>query len=76
MERAEKPVLIHCNWGADRSGLASALYLAAIAKEGEAKSESQISLWFGHIPIPLISKPYAMDQTFEALEPYLGFPKS
>lgn len=72
MEKVEKPVLIHCNWGADRSGLASALYVAAIAKEGEAKAESQLSLWFGHIPLA-ISKPYAMDRTFEALEPWLGF---
>ena len=75
MEKAEKPVLVHCAWGADRSGLASALYLAAIAGQGEAKAESQLSLRFGHISLP-ISKPYAMDRTFEALEPMLGFPNS
>jgi protein tyrosine/serine phosphatase len=32
--KAEKPILVHCNSGADRSGLVSALYVAAIAKLG------------------------------------------
>ncbi|MGO6986949.1 tyrosine-protein phosphatase, partial [Rhizobium leguminosarum] len=31
MRSAPKPVLIHCKAGADRTGLASALYLAAVA---------------------------------------------
>lgn len=72
MNKAEKPVLIHCQGGADRSGLASALYLAAIAKAGEERAESQISLRYGHISLP-VSAGYAMDETFEALEPFLGF---
>jgi protein tyrosine/serine phosphatase len=73
LEHAEKPVLVHCNWGADRTGLASALYLAAIAKQGEAAAEAQLSLRFGHFSVPLLSQGYAMDETFEALEPWLGF---
>jgi len=72
MNKAEKPVLIHCQGGADRSGLASALYLAAIAKAGEEAAERQISLRYGHISLPM-SAGYAMDETFEALEPWLGF---
>lgn len=72
---AEKPLLIHCDWGADRTGLASALYLAAIGKLGEAAAESQFSLRFGHIPLPVTAN-YAMDRTFETLEPWLGFPNS
>jgi len=75
MNKAEKPVLIHCQGGADRSGLASALYLAAIAKAGEEVAESQISLRYGHISLP-VSASYAMDKTFEALEPWLGFHNS
>lgn len=75
LERAEKPVLIHCKAGADRSGLASALYVAAVAKLGEAAAEHQISIRYGHISLP-VSATYAMDRTFEALEPWLGFPDS
>lgn len=73
LERAQKPVLIHCKAGADRSGLASALYVAAVAKLGEAAAEGQISIRYGHVSLPL-SATYAMDRTFEALEPWPGFP--
>ena len=73
LDHAEKPVLIHCNWGADRTGLAAALYLAAIAKQGEEAAESQLSLRYGHFSVPMLSQGYAMDETFEALEPWLGF---
>ncbi len=75
LARAEKPLLIHCDGGADRSGLASALYLAAVAKAGEEAAEAQISFRFGHISLPIMSA-FAMDRTFEALEPWLGFPNS
>jgi protein tyrosine/serine phosphatase len=75
LRTVEKPVLVHCTAGADRSGLVAALYLAAIAKRGEAEAESQISFWYGHIPF-WFSAPYAMDRTFEAFEPVLGYPNS
>lgn len=71
MRSAPKPILIHCKAGADRTGLASALYLAAVAKQGEQAAEGQISFYFGHISLPFIPE-YAMDRTFEAMEPMLG----
>lgn len=74
-QRAEKPILVHCKAGADRSGLASALYVAAVARLGEAAAERQISIRYGHISLP-VSSTYAMDRTFEALEPWLGIPGS
>ena len=73
--KAEKPILVHCNSGADRSGLVSALYVAAIAKLGEEAAEGQISFRYGHIPLP-VSSAYAMDRSFEAFEAVLGFPNS
>lgn len=76
LDQAPKPVLVHCNHGADRSGLAAALYLAAIAKAGEEPSEAQMSLRFGHIAIPILSSAFAMDETFENLEGWLGYPRS
>lgn len=67
-----KPVLIHCQAGADRTGLASALYLAAVARQGEEDAEGQLSVVYGHVGLPMLG-PYAMDETFERMEPALGF---
>ncbi|WP_245196523.1 tyrosine-protein phosphatase [Labrys sp. LIt4] len=75
LRNAEKPILIHCEGGADRSGLAAALYLAAISKASEAQAESQMSLRFGHFSLPFL-RSYAMDDTFENLEASLGYTKS
>jgi len=65
-------MLIHCKAGADRTGLASAIYVAGVAKEGEMAAESQISLTYGHLSLFFIGA-YAMDRTFERLEPMFGF---
>ncbi|TCK30796.1 uncharacterized protein (TIGR01244 family) [Ancylobacter aquaticus] len=75
MRRSPKPILVHCRGGADRSGIASALYLASIAKAGEEPAEWQMSLFYGHFPIPFFPA-WAMDQTWERIEPWLGFPDS
>jgi protein tyrosine/serine phosphatase len=72
MEFAPKPILIHCREGADRSGLAAAFYLAAVKKSGEAAAERQLSIRFGHVAIPFVGT-YAMDRTFESMEPAFGF---
>lgn len=75
-ETAEKPILIHCKAGADRTGLAAALYLASVGQAGEEAAEAQLSLLYGHFPIPVFSAAYPMDETFEVMEPSLGFPDS
>jgi protein tyrosine/serine phosphatase len=75
MESAQKPLLIHCKAGADRTGLASAFYVAAVAKLGEKAAEDQISIRYGHFSLSFISA-YAMNRTFEAMEPVLGFTDS
>lgn len=72
MQNAEKPVLIHCKSGSDRTGLAAALYVAAIAKGSESKAERQLSIAYGHFGFPL-SPTYAMEKTFEAIEAELGY---
>jgi len=72
MQNAEKPVLIHCRSGADRTGLAAALYVAAIAKGSESEAERQLSIAYGHFGFPL-SPTYAMERTFEAIEAELGY---
>ncbi|KAA1176750.1 protein tyrosine phosphatase [Rhizobium tropici] len=75
MRDAPKPLLIHCQAGADRTGLASALYLAAIAKTNESTAENQMSIFYGHLSFSF-TRAYAMDRTFEKLEPWLGFSAS
>lgn len=72
---APRPILIHCLSGADRTGLAAALYLAQIKKASEMSAEMQLSPLFGHIGLPFAPF-YAMDTTFERLEPSLGYPDS
>lgn len=76
MQDAPKPMLIHCMAGADRTGLASAMYVAGIEKLGEDAAERQLSLTYGHVGLPWISKAWAMDRTWERIEPWLGFPGS
>jgi len=71
MQQLPKPLLIHCKQGADRTGLASALYLAARG-EGEERAEGQISFRYGHVGLPFTAA-WPMDQSWEALEPALGF---
>ena len=71
LAKAEKPILIHCKSGADRSGLAAALYLAAVKKESEEDAGRQISFWYGHLSVPLLPD-YAMDDSFEKLAPRLA----
>ena len=72
MRDAPKPLLIHCRAGSDRTGLAAALYLAAIKKDSEFNSELQLSLLYGHIPLWFIPEA-AMDRTLESAEPILGY---
>ena len=74
MRDAPKPLLIHCHSGADRTGLAAALYVAAVKKQSEWSAERQMWLNYGHIPI--IGAAVAMNRTFERMEPLLGFKNS
>ena len=75
MKNAPKPMLVHCRAGSDRTGLASAVYVAGIKKLDEEFAESQLSVWYGHFYL-VINNVSAMDDTFERLEPYLGYPDS
>ncbi len=78
MREAPKPLLIHCRAGADRTGLAAALYVAAISKGGEEAAEEQLSIRYGHLPYyPFFwTEAQAMYFTFERMEPLLGFKDS
>jgi protein tyrosine/serine phosphatase len=74
LREAPKPILIHCQAGADRSGLASVIFLQQIAGIDEETAERQLSILYGHIGIPYLSSSFAMDENWEALEKAFGLP--
>ena len=45
-----RPVLIHCQAGADRSGLAAALWKVVIDGAPKSVAREQLSIRYGHIP--------------------------
>jgi protein-tyrosine phosphatase len=59
-----KPVLIHCQAGADRAGLASALYLFALEGRRPDEAAAELSFWHGHVPF-LYPPVRAMDISFQ-----------
>jgi len=48
---APRPVLIHCQAGADRSGLAAAMWKMAVDGAPKSEARKQLSVLFGHVSI-------------------------
>lgn len=71
MRNAPGPILIHCSAGADRTGLASVMYMQQIAGVDEETAEWQLSPLYGHLNLPFLSV-YAMDDTWESFEKAIG----
>jgi len=65
LRRGPAPVLVHCRAGADRAGLAAALYLAATGRAPE-EARAQLSLRYGHFPYAWWRERAAMDESLEA----------
>jgi protein tyrosine/serine phosphatase len=61
---ASAPILVHCKGGADRSGLAAALYVLEVEHGSAETAAGQLSWVYGHWPY-LWSRTGAMDRTFE-----------
>lgn len=72
LKAAQKPILVHCLDGADRTGLVSVIYASQVAGEDEETSERQLTPLYGHIGIPLVSPTFAMDSSWEDLETFFG----
>lgn len=66
LKESPRPILIHCEGGADRSGLASALYKLLVEKRSPGEASAQLSFRYGHFPW-LGSRTVAMDRTFERI---------
>jgi protein tyrosine/serine phosphatase len=72
MKNAQKPLLIHCAGGADRTSLAAALYQYAIKNKSVEESKEEFSIIYGHSPY-FRKHVIAMDNSFENfIEYYKG----
>lgn len=63
LRTAPRPILIHCEGGADRTGLASALYELVVMGRTPEEASGQLSFRYGHFPW-VFSQTAAMDRTF------------
>lgn len=65
-QHAPRPLLIHCQAGADRSGLVAAMWKVVIDKKPKVEADKQLSILFGHLSIGSAS---AMDDFFQKWNP-------
>jgi protein tyrosine/serine phosphatase len=63
LQSTPRPFLIHCEGGADRSGLASALYELDVRQRSPEEAGRQLTFRYGHFPW-LLSHTGAMDRAF------------
>ncbi|MFH0797731.1 MAG: dual specificity protein phosphatase family protein [Candidatus Omnitrophota bacterium] len=63
LEKSPKPLLVHCEGGANRTGLASAIYLYYFEGYPKKTARRQLSFIYGHIPL-LQPEVRAMDDAF------------
>jgi protein tyrosine phosphatase (PTP) superfamily phosphohydrolase (DUF442 family) len=70
LENCSYPLLIHCKSGADRTGLASALYRMVRRGEPPQSALASFSIEFGHIPY------FGTEHLHEPLEEYAHWLKS
>ncbi|MND47977.1 Tyrosine phosphatase family protein [compost metagenome] len=60
---APKPMLVHCEHGANRTGLVAAIFVK-LTGSGSWLAELQLSPYYGHVPIPGIGR-FAMQESWE-----------
>jgi len=68
-DHTEYPILIHCKQGADRTGLASAIYLLLHTDATIGEARRQLLPWYGHISAGPTA---AMGAFFDRYEAWLG----
>lgn len=68
-DHSEYPLMVHCQQGADRTGLASAMYMMLHTDADYATARHQCSPRYGHMPIHTA---VAMDDFFDQYEDWLA----
>jgi hypothetical protein len=69
LDRSERPLLIHCYKGADRTGMASALVLLLHSDASLAEARRQLGPRTGHLPLGRTAN---MDRFFDLYEEWLA----
>ncbi len=70
LDRCGYPLLIHCKSGADRTGLASALYRMVRRAEPPESALTSFSIEFGHVPL------FGTEHLHEPLQEYAAWLKN
>jgi protein tyrosine/serine phosphatase len=63
LKKAPKPLLIHCESGADRAAFGAALYHLAVEGKSAAEADNELTIWYGHLP-SIRREVQAMDRSF------------
>lgn len=63
---APRPILIHCEGGADRTGLAAAMWRMYVVGENKNRASAELSWRYGHLPL---GRKKALDDFFAAWTP-------
>jgi hypothetical protein len=69
LDRSERPILLHCNRGADRSGLAATMALLLATNTPLATARGQLWPWYGHI---CLARTANLDRFFDLYEEWLA----
>lgn len=64
IDRAPKPMLIHCKNGCDRTGLISAVYLYSREGKPAEIADHELTVFYGHVPYLFWRDTIAMDRSF------------
>ncbi len=68
-KHAPRPLLMHCQAGADRSGLVAAMWKVVVDKTSKTEADKQLSIMYGHLSIGSAS---AMDDFFQNWHPVVA----
>ena len=69
LQQSPQPILVHCQGGADRTGLVSALFQLVVSGTSKQQAEEQLGIAYGHIPA-LFVQTKAMDRAFASFAAY------
>jgi protein tyrosine/serine phosphatase len=67
-ESAERPILLHCQAGVDRTGEASAIYQMLYMGKTQKEAMKMLSFYYGHIESLYPAKSYFIEKVWQGLD--------
>ncbi|MCA8911812.1 MAG: tyrosine-protein phosphatase [Planctomycetes bacterium] len=67
LDTSQRPLLVHCRQGSDRTGLISAIWLHDYKGESLEKAREQLAVFYGHMPV---GSSTAMDDFLDMYDQY------